>query len=59
MMASWAVVGYGTWKCQFSERIGVIVQSQKQEKSNGLIGYAKTLYDRQPAWLKARHPLKK
>jgi hypothetical protein len=65
MMISWAAVGFGVWKCQFFGRQHVIVQAQKESKVAELIkgtgnpGYAATLYERQPQWLKESHPLLK
>lgn len=65
MMISWAAVGYAVWKCQFFERQHVIVQAQKEGKVAELIkgtgnpGYAATLHQRQPEWLKKLHPLLK
>jgi hypothetical protein len=65
MMVSWLVVAYGVWKAQFFPSVHVIVQAQKDEKVIDLIkgrgtpGYARTLYEQQPDWLKTRHPLVK
>lgn len=65
MMLSWAVVGYAVWKCQFFEHTRAMVQTQKEDKVADLIcgrgnpGYARTLYEEQEAWLKARCPLTK
>ena len=65
MMATWLLIGYGAWKAQFFPTVQVIVQTQKDEKVVDLIkgrgtpGYARTLYEQQPAWLKGRHPLTK
>jgi hypothetical protein len=53
MMVSWAIIGYGVWKCQFFGHTRVIVQAQKLEKVTDLVcgrgnpGYARTLYDQQ------------
>jgi len=63
MRVSWSIVAYAVWKCQFVERTRVIVQSQKQDKACELVkgtgapGYARTLYENQPAWLKRSYPL--
>jgi len=65
MMVSWAAIGYCVWKCQFFDRQHVIVQAQKEGKAAELLkgtgnpGYAATLYERQPQWLKESHPLLK
>jgi hypothetical protein len=65
MMASWSVVGYAVWTCQFFPRQRVIVQSQKEDKVADLIkgvgnpGYARTLVERQPSWLREKYPLTK
>ncbi|HEV2491962.1 MAG TPA: hypothetical protein VG204_02700 [Terriglobia bacterium] len=65
MMLTWAVVGYGVWKCQFFPRTRVIIQAQKEEKVIDLVsgrgnpGYARTLYEQQEAFLKDRCPLVK
>ena len=65
MMISWAVVGYAVWLCQFFPRTRASLQTQKEEKVIDLIngrgnpGYARTLYEQQPEWMKARHPLVK
>ena len=65
MMASWGVIGYAAWLCQFHPRQRVIVQAQKEDKVAELIkgggnpGYARTLYDRQPRWLQEKYPLTK
>ena len=58
MLSSWSVCGYGAWRCQFFESVEFIGQSEKDEKAQGLVKYANTLYDNQPAWLKERFPLK-
>ena len=63
MLVSWSVVGYAVWKCQLYPRTRVVIQCQKQEKSNELVkgseppGYARTLYDNQQDWLKLRFRL--
>lgn len=63
MMVSWAAVGYAVWRCQQNARTRVIVQSQKLEKAQELVkgteppGYARTLYEHQPEWLKRHFPL--
>ncbi len=62
MMISWAVMAYAVWHCQVVERTRVVVQCQKDEKAADLVGsepggYARTLYEQQPDWLRARFPL--
>jgi hypothetical protein len=53
MLASWSVVGFAVWKCQFFPRQRVIIQAQKEDKVVELIrgkgnpGYARTLIERQ------------
>jgi ABC-type phosphonate transport system ATPase subunit len=65
MMASWSVVGYAVWTCQFFPRQRVIVQSQKEDKVADLIkgvgnpGYARTLVERQTSWLREKYRLTK
>lgn len=57
MMASWLVAAYLVYEAQFNPRTRCIIQCEKEEKANGLIEYAKCIYDRQPQWLKDRYPL--
>jgi hypothetical protein len=63
MLASWSVVGYAVWLCQFHPRQRVIIQGQKIDKVTELIkgkgnpGYARTLIERQTPWLRQRFPL--
>jgi hypothetical protein len=63
MMVSWAVMGYCAWHCQIFEQTRVLVQAQKLEKASDLVkgteppGYVRTLWERQPEWLKRRFPL--
>lgn len=63
MMVSWSVMAFAVWLCQMFERTHVLVQSQKLEKAEELVkgreppGYSRTLWERQPQWLKDRHPL--
>ena len=65
MMLTWAVIGYGVWRCQFHPRTRVIVQTQKLEKVLDLVsgrgnpGYARTLWEQQNDFLKDMHPLVK
>ena len=63
MRVSWPIVAFAVWKCQFFERTRVIVQSQKEDKACELVkgtgapGYARTLYENQPDWLRRLCPL--
>lgn len=63
MMVSWAVVALAVWACQVKPRTRVLVQCQKYDKACELVkgthppGYARTLYERQPDWLKKAYPL--
>lgn len=65
MIVSWLVIAYAVWMCKWFERTRALVQAQKEEKVIDLIcgrgnaGYARTLYEQQPPWLQARHPLTK
>ena len=57
MMLSWLCMGYLTHACMTTEGIEVLVQSQTEDKAAELVGYAKCLYEQQPAELKAIYPL--
>jgi hypothetical protein len=63
MLASWSVVGFAVWTCQFFPRQRVILQAQKEDKvvelmkGRGNPGYARTLLERQSPWLRERFPL--
>lgn len=63
MMVSWALVAYAVWLCQEFPRTRVLIQSQKLDKASELVtgteppGYARTLWERQPEWLRFLHPL--
>jgi hypothetical protein len=57
MMASWFVMGYITWQCQFFPRRRWVVQSKDEDTAKGLLEYSKVLYRRQPEWMKKRFPL--
>lgn len=65
MMASWCAIAYAVWLCHFWVKTKVIVQTQKEPKVIELIkgldepGYARTLYEQQPAWLQRQSPLSK
>jgi hypothetical protein len=60
MRLSWAVMSFAVWLCQFFEKTRVTIQSQKEDKVTQLIkgkktpGYARTLLEQQPAWLRNR-----
>jgi hypothetical protein len=62
MLASWSIVGFAVWKCQFHPRQRVILQGQKIDKITDLLkgkgnpGYARTLIERQTPWLRKRFP---
>lgn len=63
MLLSWLMVAYAVWNCEVFPRTFVLIQSQKDEKSQDLVGsdpggYARTLYEQQPSWLRAKFPLK-
>ena len=57
MMLSWVFVGFFTHDCMTTPGVEVLFQSQTEEKAAELVDYAKTLYDRQDADLKALYPL--
>lgn len=63
MMASWAVMGFCAWMCEIYPQTRVVVQAQKEEKAAELVkgteppGYVRTLYERQPLWLKEKYPI--
>jgi hypothetical protein len=65
MMLSWAVVGYGVWRCQTAPRTRFVVQTQKEDKSVQLVkgvgvpGYAAALYQSQDPRLQVQFPLTK
>lgn len=59
MVTSWETVGYITWACQFFPNVQAVGQSEKDDKAQGLVEYANTLYDNQEPWMKARHPLER
>lgn len=59
MMLSWLAVGFFTHAAMTTPSIEVLFQSQKEEKAVELVGYAKTLYDRQRPELKRAFPLTK
>jgi hypothetical protein len=59
MMVTWAIMGYFTLQAmKFHER-EIIVQTMEETKAHQCIDYAKTLYRRQPQWLKDAFPLAK
>lgn len=57
LMMSWLFVGFFTHDCMTTPGVEVLFQSQTEEKAAELVDYAKTLYDRQDADLKALYPL--
>lgn len=57
MLVSWTVVGIFTHAAMTTEGIDVIFQSQKQEKANELVEYAKILYDQSEEAIKRAYPL--
>jgi hypothetical protein len=65
MMTSWCVIAYAVWLCQWNERTHVIVQAQREGKVIDLVagkqtaGYARTLYEQQPPFLRGMHPMTK
>jgi hypothetical protein len=59
MLLSWLFTGLFTHAAMTVAGIEVLLQSQKQEKANELIEYAKVLYDRQHNELKDAFPLTK
>lgn len=60
VMTSWLAVGYAFVQAQFSvNAIQIVGQSEKDDKAQGLIKYANTLYENQPDWMKDRFPLKR
>jgi transposase-like protein len=58
MMLSWLCVGLFTHAAMTIPGIEVLFQSQKEEKANELVGYAKTLYERQESIIRHIYPLK-
>jgi hypothetical protein len=58
LMLSWLFVGFFTHDCMTARGVEVLFQSQTEEKAAELVDYAKTLYDRQDADIKALYPLK-
>ena len=65
MMVTWIVLAYIVHHCQVFPRTRAIVQTQSESKVADLIkgtdipGYVRTLYERQPPWLKRKFPLSK
>lgn len=59
MMLSWCCVAYLTWNAMIVPERGVLFQTQKEDKARQLVKYAKTLYERQPEWLRDAFPLSK
>src|SRR5437660_6652080 len=59
MMLSWLCVGLFTHAAMTIPGIEVLFQSQKEEKAFELVGYAKTLYQKQDETIRKAYPLKK
>ncbi len=59
MMLSWLCVGLFTHAVMTIPGIEVLFQSQKEEKAFELVGYAKTLYQKQDEMIRKAYPLKK
>jgi transposase-like protein len=57
LMISWLMVGLFTHKAMTTEGIEVLFQSQKQEKADELIEYAKILYEQSDEAIKKAYPL--
>ena len=59
MMISWLFAGLFTHTAMTTEGIEILFQSQKEDKAFELVGYAKTLYERQAPELRKAYPLAK
>lgn len=59
MMLTWLFVGVFTHAAMTTAGIEVLFQSQKQEKANELIEYAKTLYEQSDEAIRKAYPLAK
>jgi hypothetical protein len=59
MMVSWVCVAYLTFQAMIVPQRGVLFQTQKIDKVEQLVKYAKCLYRQQPAWLQDSCPLLK
>jgi hypothetical protein len=57
MMTSWSALIWATHQAQWKQAFAII-QTMKEPKAMELIAYAHCLYNNQPEWLRARHPLK-
>jgi hypothetical protein len=57
MLTSWCVIGDSTHRSQWDKWF-VVVQTDAEKKAKELISYARILYDNQPEWMRALHPLK-
>jgi hypothetical protein len=57
LMLSWLFVGYFTHDCMTTPGVEVLFQSQTEDKAAELVEYAKILYERQDADIKALYPL--
>lgn len=56
-MLSWLMVGFFTHNCMIYPGVEVLFQSQTEDKAVALVDYAKCLYRRQDADIKAQYPL--
>jgi hypothetical protein len=59
LMVTWAIVGFFTLEAMKVPGREIMFQTMKEEKVKENIFYAKTLYKRQPEWLKEAFPLAK
>ena len=59
MLVSWTLVGIFTHKAITTAGIDICFQSQKQEKANELVEYAKILYEQSDEAIKKAYPLDK
>lgn len=59
LMVSWLFVGIFTHAAMTTEGIEVLFQSQKQEKADELIEYAKILYEQSDEAIKKAYPLER
>src|SRR5262249_713707 len=59
MLVSWTLVGIFTHKAMTTPGIDILFQSQKQEKANELVEYAKVLYEQSDEAIRRAYPLDK
>jgi hypothetical protein len=59
MMITWLCIAFFLHQAMTVPERGVLIQTQKADKAKQLIRYAKTLLQRQPAWLQDVFPLAK